>query len=84
MCRLSSSELEPLESVEYSFARLSCFLHLFVSAMFRLFRAVARFFVTGVGGGALSLGPKARTLLGDLGVSSPRKFSDLEALKRYF
>ena len=47
-------------------------------------RAVARLFVTGVGGGALSSVPKARALWGGLGVSSPRKLSNLEATKRYF
>ena len=47
------------------FFRPYCFLDLSVSAMFRLLRAVARFFVTGVAGGwgrALSRVPKARTL----------------------
>ena len=58
VCRLSSSELEPAR-ISGIFFRPSCFLDLFVCAMLiRLFRAVARFYVTR-GGGALSRVPKA-------------------------
>ena len=82
VCRLSSSELEPLESVEYSFARLA-FLIFLCAMLIRLFRAVARFFVTR-GGGCIIASAKGMNLVGGLGVSFPRKFSNLEALKRYF
>ena len=46
-------------------------------------RAVARFFVTGGGGGII---PSAEgiSLVGGVGVSSPRQFSNMEAPKRYF
>ena len=43
-------------------------------------RAVAKFFVTG---GTIS-SAEGTNLVGELGVSSPRKFSNLEALKRSF
>ena len=47
------------------------------------YRAVAKFFVMG-GGGVLLRVLKAWALQGGPGVSSPRKGSNLEAMKWYF
>ena len=58
------------------FFRPSCFLDLFVSAMFRLFRAVARFFVTGVAGGggeSIIASAEGTNLVGGSGGILPRK-----------
>ena len=45
-------------------------------------RAVARFFVTG--GGGIIPSAEGISLVGGVGVSSPRQFSNMEAPKRYF
>ena len=48
------------------------------------FRAVASFFVTGGGGHYRECPRLVKALYGGLVVSSPRKFSNLEAPQRYF
>ena len=77
-----------LESLLYAVLFLFVCLLLFLFAkafMLRFSRAVARFFVTGGGGGGGIIAiPEGKILVGDLRVSSPRKFSNLQALKRLF
>lgn len=46
-------------------------------------RAVARFFITGGGGGIIA-SAEGMSLVGSVGVSYPRQFSNMEAPQHYF